>query len=77
LMWQTLIANGAGASAYTDQALAAVNDDDDEMLDLLTKTSGARAAVAHVKKVAALTGAPAARSSYREVAAVPINGIDL
>jgi hypothetical protein len=29
----------------------------------LTKTSGARAAVAHVKKIAALTAAPAAISS--------------
>jgi hypothetical protein len=63
LMWQMLIANSSGASAYTDQALAAVNDDDDEMLDLLTKTNGARAAVAHVKKIAALTAAPAAISS--------------
>jgi hypothetical protein len=63
LMWQTLIANSPGAGAYTDQALAAVNDDDDEMLDLLTKTNGARAAVAHVKKIAALTGVPAAISS--------------
>jgi radical SAM superfamily enzyme len=61
LMWQTLIANSRGADTYTDQALAAVNDDDDEMLDLLTKTSGARAAVAHVKKIAALTAAPATR----------------
>jgi hypothetical protein len=49
------------ARAYMDQALTPVRDDDDETLDLLTKTTGARAAVAHVKKVAELTGAgPAA-----------------
>jgi len=59
LMWKTLIAYGPGAGAYKDQALAPVNDDDDEILDLFTKTSGARAAVAHVKKIAALTGTPA------------------
>jgi radical SAM family protein len=79
LMWQTLIANSPGAGAYTDQALAAVNDDDDEMLDLLTKTNGARAAVAHVKKIAALTGVPAAISGYsegRKIEAVSTGGID-
>jgi hypothetical protein len=59
VMWQTLIAYSPGAGAYSDQALAPVNDDDDETLDLLTKTAGARAAVAHVKKIAALTGVPA------------------
>jgi radical SAM superfamily enzyme YgiQ (UPF0313 family) len=41
--------------AYTDLALAPVQDDDEETLDLLTKTSGAKAAIDHVKKVAALT----------------------
>ena len=41
---------------YMDQALTPVGDDEDETLDLLTKTTGARAAVAHVKKVAELTG---------------------
>jgi hypothetical protein len=34
-----------------------VADDDDATLDLLTKTTGAVAAVAHIKKVAGLTGA--------------------
>jgi hypothetical protein len=38
-----------------DQALTPVSDDGDETLDLLTKTTGARAAVAHVKKIAELT----------------------
>jgi len=40
---------------YMDQALTPVDDDGDETLDLLTKTTGARAAVAHVKKIAELT----------------------
>ena len=35
---------------YMDQALMPVHDDD-ETLDLLTKTSGAQAAVAHLKRV--------------------------
>ena len=45
------------ARNYMDQALTAVDDEDDATLDLLTKTTGASAAIAHVKKVAALTGA--------------------
>jgi radical SAM superfamily enzyme YgiQ (UPF0313 family) len=45
------------ARAYTDQALEPVRDDDDRALDLLTQTTGARAAVAHVKKIAELTSA--------------------
>jgi hypothetical protein len=38
------------AANYTDQALTPV-DDDDGQLDLLTKTSGAQAAVAHIRHV--------------------------
>jgi hypothetical protein len=53
--WQTVIARKRDALAYTDQALAAVSDDEDSTLDLFTITAGARAAVAHVKKVAELT----------------------
>jgi hypothetical protein len=34
-----------------------VNDDEDEMFSLLTQTTGAPAAIAHVKKIAELTGA--------------------
>jgi Radical SAM superfamily len=45
------------ARSYMDQALTAVDDDDDATLDLMTKTTGASAALAHVRKVAALTGA--------------------
>ena len=50
------IARGAGAAAYMDEALAPVSDDGDASLDLLTKTTGGRAAVSHAKKVAELVG---------------------
>ena len=55
LVWQTVIAYGPGARNYMDQALTPVSDDGDETLDLLTKTTGGSAAVAHFKKVAGLT----------------------
>jgi hypothetical protein len=55
LMWKVVIACDPAARAYTDRALTPVRDDEDETFDLLTKTTGARAAVAHVKKVAGLT----------------------
>ena len=54
------VARDPRARAYMDQALTPVDDESDAMLDLLTKTTGASAAVAHVKKVAELTrGVPA------------------
>jgi radical SAM superfamily enzyme YgiQ (UPF0313 family) len=56
LIWTTVVAYSPGAGNYMDRALAPVSDDGDETLDLLTKTTGARAAVAHVKKIAGLTG---------------------
>jgi Radical SAM superfamily len=56
LLWKTTIARDPGARSYMDQALTPVRDDEDVTLDLLTKTTGARTAVAHVKKVAELTG---------------------
>jgi len=56
LIWQTAIKYSPGAHDYMDQALTPVSDHEDETLDLLTKTTGARAAVAHVKKIAELTG---------------------
>ena len=40
---------------YMDQAISPVQDDDDETLDLLTKTTGAEAALAHQRKVDRLT----------------------
>ncbi len=46
---------------YMDQALTPVHDDEDETLDLMTKTTGARAAVAHIKRVDELTHAFAAK----------------
>jgi hypothetical protein len=42
---------------YTDQALTPVRDDEEETLDLLTKTDGAKAAIAHQRKVERLTHA--------------------
>ncbi len=57
LVWNMMIGRDRNRLLYTDQALAPVGDDDDETLDLLTKTTGAIAAVAHVKQVAELTGA--------------------
>jgi radical SAM superfamily enzyme YgiQ (UPF0313 family) len=63
LIWQTVITYSPGAHNYMDQALTPVSDDEDETLDLLTKTTGARAAVAHVKKIAELTGIRVAAAS--------------
>jgi hypothetical protein len=51
------IARSSAARAYTDLALTPVHDGEDETLELLTQTTGAREAIAHVKKVAALTHA--------------------
>ena len=45
------------ARSYMDEALAPVHEDGDVRLDLLTKTTGATAALAHIKKVALLTAA--------------------
>jgi hypothetical protein len=53
------IASNRGALAYMDQALMPVGEDGDETHDLLTKTAGAREAVAHAKRVAMLTGTAA------------------
>jgi radical SAM superfamily enzyme YgiQ (UPF0313 family) len=41
--------------AYTDQSLTPVTDEQEETFDFLTKTAGAKAAIDHFKKVAALT----------------------
>ena len=48
---------------YMDQALTPVRDDDEEMLDLTTKTAGARAAVAHLKRIDELTHPVGARAA--------------
>jgi hypothetical protein len=55
LLWQRAIARDLAARTYTDLALTPVSDDDDTTLDLFIKTTGGRAAVAHVKRVAELT----------------------
>jgi len=52
---QRAIEKDPAAKNYTDVALTPVTDDEDESLDLLTKTTGAREAVAHLRKVAGLT----------------------
>ena len=41
--------------AYSDIAMTPVSDRDEDMLDLLTKTAGARASIEHIKKVERLT----------------------
>jgi hypothetical protein len=56
MLWVRAIARDPDARAYTDLSLTPPGDDD-AALDLFTKTGGARAAVAHVKKVAELTAA--------------------
>ena len=57
LLWMRAIKRDPNARSYMDLALTPVHNDDDTTLDLLTKTTGARAAVAHINKVNELTGA--------------------
>jgi radical SAM superfamily enzyme YgiQ (UPF0313 family) len=54
------IQRNSNAHRYMDQALTPVHDDDADTLDLMTKTSGARAAVAHIKRISDLTHLPGA-----------------
>ena len=54
-LWTRAVAHDPVTLTYTDMALTPVRDDEDATFDLLTKTSGARAAVAHFKRVAELT----------------------
>jgi hypothetical protein len=57
LLWlRRTIARDPAAGSYMDRALTPVGDHDDETLDLLTQTTGGRAAVAHARKIAELTG---------------------
>jgi hypothetical protein len=56
LMSTAIVVNyGQKAHAYSDRSLTPVGDDSDETDDLITKTTGGRAAVAHAKKIAMLT----------------------
>jgi Radical SAM superfamily len=60
-LWQWTIRRHPDAQRYMDQALTPVRDDDDETLDLLTKTTGAKAAIDHLKKIHDIThGKPVA-----------------
>jgi hypothetical protein len=59
--WTVTISRHPDARRYVDQALMPVDEHEDEGLDLLTKTSGARAAIDHLKKVHDIThGKPVA-----------------
>ena len=55
LSWALAIKLDARARSYSDLSLTRVSDDDEDVLDLVTKTTGGRSAVAHIKKIAALT----------------------
>ena len=57
LLLKASIARDPYRRTYVDAALTPVGDDDDAALDLLTKTTGSAAALAHIRKVAHLTGA--------------------
>jgi hypothetical protein len=57
VLWAWRIALDPKARHYVDQALMPVREDDDQAFDLLTKTTGARAAIDHLKKVHDLTHA--------------------
>jgi Radical SAM superfamily len=55
VVWKTAIERRPDARLYMDQALTPVCDDDDATLDLLTKTSGAKAAVDRQKRATELS----------------------
>jgi radical SAM superfamily enzyme YgiQ (UPF0313 family) len=54
-VWKVAITRNPQAGAYMDQALTPVSDNEEATFDLLTKTTGALAAVEHFKKVDELT----------------------
>ncbi|MDK1378424.1 MULTISPECIES: radical SAM protein [unclassified Sinorhizobium] len=51
------ISRDPASKAYMDQALTPVGADDEETLELFTKTAGGTTAVAHIRKITALTHA--------------------
>jgi hypothetical protein len=64
MIWQVVrikrrIERDPNRHRYIDQALTPVADDDEETLDLLTKTHGAKAAIAHQRKIEDLIRAAA------------------
>jgi hypothetical protein len=56
VLWSRAISHDPAAASYADAALAPVGDDDDQNLDLFNQTTGAKAAVAHIRRIAELTG---------------------
>ncbi|UTD29252.1 radical SAM protein [Bradyrhizobium sp. WD16] len=57
LAWAVAIAWAPSSRSYADLSLTPVDADGDDARDLVTKTTGGRTAAAHIRKVAALTGA--------------------
>jgi hypothetical protein len=55
LLLKMAISRDPASKSYMDRALTPVGDDNDETFDLMTKTTGARGALAHVKRIADLT----------------------
>jgi len=58
LVLKFVITRDPAARTYKDTALTPVGDDEEMTLNLLTNTTGAPAAVMHLKKIARLTAAP-------------------
>jgi hypothetical protein len=57
--WRRTVERDLKAHAYMDQALTLVTGEEEETLELLTKTTGALASVAHARKVSGrLASAP-------------------
>ena len=56
LVLKLVIMRDPSARTYRDTALTPVSDDEEMTLNLLTNTTGAHAAVTHLKKIARLTG---------------------
>jgi hypothetical protein len=56
VLWSRAISRDPAAASYTDAALTAVGEHDDENLDLFNQTTGAKAAVAHIRRIEELTG---------------------
>jgi len=56
LVLKFVIMRDPAARTYKDTALTPDGDDEEMTLNLLTNTTGAPAAVAHLKKIARLTG---------------------
>jgi radical SAM superfamily enzyme YgiQ (UPF0313 family) len=56
VLWSRAISRDPAAASYTDAALTPVGEHEDENLDLFNQTTGAKAAVAHIKRIAELTG---------------------